>query len=312
MNEKAIAPSGPDLADAPDDVVDNVADQDDNSIEALLNAAMMPDPDETPADTDETAPDDTDDEADEPITSDASAPPRSWTAAERDAWQEMPESARAAVQRRERDYQAGLRTDAELRKVLDPLVERLQGTGVHADQYVQNLLQADQYIEQQPLQAALAIIEQHGLIDQARQILSGAKSEAERPANSNESRQIAELREQLALQAATAHWSREWDRFVNANPDAEALREVIAAKVGANPALTYADAYAEAKQLVTKLNGSTAKAAERARIEGGAKASQKASRLNIPRGRSDAPPARQSTGSVEDDIEHAFRSLGIR
>lgn len=318
MNETAIDLNGHDpdgeLSTSDENVteqVDNAAEVDDNSIRALLDAQMGQDSEEPPAPDAEPAPDDSDLEAAEPIEPDASEPPQSWTAAEREAWAEVPEAAKAAMHRREQDFQAGLRTDAELRKVLAPLEERLQGTGVHPDQYVSQLLEADSYIDQQPLQAALAILEKHQLLDQARDVLSQAPVQ-ERPAASDESARIAELEQRIEYQSAVAAATREWDLFTVEHPDALELREVIASKIGAKPGLSYADAYAEAKALVSKVSGQANKASERARISASTKAAGKAGRLTLPRGSSDAPPQQASTGNLREDLEAARRSLGIR
>lgn len=306
MSEMETALPGDETAD---ESVDSGASQGDNSIRAILERELAAQA--TPEADEESTEETSSDEAVEPIADDDAEPlpPRSWTEAERAVWGELPRAAQDAISRRERAYQAGLKTDAEVRKVIEPLAERLQGTGVHPDQYLQNLLVADRFITDRPLEAALAIIQRHGLTEQIADRLKGYVSEDDAPQRSNESARIAELEAQLRYQAAYQSAAREWDEFARTHPDAVELKEVIASKIGANPSISYADAYAESVKLVRKFNGSIAQAQEAAEIDASTKAAAKGKRLNLPKGQSSAPAKPTSTGNLNEDIRAAWRQL---
>ena len=296
--------------------VDKPDEQDENTIRALLQAQMS-DSIESPADELKSKPDeepDTD-KADVPSVADEPArAPQSCTEAEREAWTELPEVARDAISRREGEYQAGLKSDAELQKVIAPLTDGLKGTGVHADQYIAGLITGDKFIRTNPLDAVLEIVQRHGLTDQLTARLSETPSPPT-PSNADDNgsaQKIADLEQRIAYNAAVSDYSRQWDAFVVEHPDAKELREVIAAKVGANPQLEYSEAYKQAKELVSNINGEAAKTTEAETVKASTKASTKATKLSLPRGKSDTGVAPASTGNLREDIEEAMRTMGYR
>lgn len=314
MSESTLDQPGTETEpDAP--TIDKPDEQDENSVRALLEAQLS-DSTESPADTPDSKPDDDPDadKADVPIVADEPPKaPQSWTEAEREAWAELPEVARDAISRREGEYQAGLKSDAELQKVIAPLADGLKGTGVHADQYIQGLITGDKYIRTNPLDAVLEIVQRHGLSDQ----LTARLSETPPPTLSNaddsgSAQKIADLEQRIAYNAAVSDYSRQWDAFVIEHPDAKDLREVIAAKVGANPNLEYSEAYKQAKELVSSINGEAAKSTEAKTVKASTKASTKAAKLSLPRGKSDSGTAPASTGNLREDIETAMRDMGYR
>lgn len=321
MNVKANDHSGAetDVESDNGENIDLVLPEDDTSIRSLLVDAMesddSPDADDEETSTSEDGPESaTSDDDDDP------QPPQSWTEAERATWEELPQSARDAISRREREYQAGLKSDAELQKVVAPLAERLEGTGVHPDQYFDRLLKAEQFIQQNPLGAVEHLIQQYGLRDQVAAKLGGSPSPGStstgtpsKAQSPQESDRIARLEQEVRYNAELAAATAEWEAFKKDNPDAVGLREVMAAKMGANPRLSYADAYKEAKELVTTVAGSSARDDEAARIAAATASAGKGKRLELPRGRSTATGrSNESTGNLRDDIANAMREAGGR
>ncbi len=310
MSEMESDLSGDETADVS---VENQPQEDDTSIRAQVLAALE---EQSPPDQAVQAPDTPSDDGPDEATvaeDDAPQPPQSWTAAERETWEELPQTARDAISRREREFQAGLKSDAELQKVIAPLAERLKDTDVHVDQYVGTLMQADEYIRSNPLGAVAHLIQQYDLHDQVAKHFGGKASRTEPEAAPAESDRIAQLEQQLAYQSQLAQAQREWDSFVATHPDANDLREVIASKLGANPNLTYASAYEQARELVSSFNGTRAQQIEAASVEAATKASAKAGKLKLPSGRAaGSAPASGSSGDLRDDIVAAMRSAGVR
>ncbi len=308
MSENTSDPSG-DQTDA-DTTFDKSSDRDDTSIRALIAAQLAESDDPPPA-----APSDEPAEsgAETPTAIDEASPaaPQSWTEAEREVWADLPETARDAISRREKDYQAGLKSDAELQKVIEPLAQRLDGSGIHVDQYIQGLLAADAYIDQNPGQAVLTLIQRHNLRDQIADALASATSDVPNVEDSEQSRRITDLETQLAYQQQLATAQREWDAFKADHPDAEQIREVIAAKITVDPRLTYAEAYDAAKELLGGLGGTSAADIEAATIEANVQRAEKGRRLNLPKGKSDSASPPASTGNLRDDIRAAMKTAGI-
>lgn len=298
--------------------IDLVVPEDDTSIRSFLIDAMESD-DSPDADDDGTS---SSDDGPEQVTADDDdpKPPQSWTEAERATWDELPQSARDAVSRREREYQAGLKSDAELQKIVAPLAERLEGTGVHPDQYFDRLLKAEQFITQNPLGAVEHLIKQYDLHDQLAAKFGGGASPGStstgtpKPAQSpQESDRIAKLEAEVRYNAELAVATAEWNTFKGEHPDAVELREVMAAQMGADPRLSYADAYAKAKELVTRVAGSSARDSEAARIAAATQSAGKGRRLELPKGRSTSTGrSNESTGNLRDDIANAVREVGGR
>lgn len=318
MSERDNAPNGAETVEesTSDSDIANPADQDDTSIRAYLSAALGADSDEQPAEApeDDEDADPTDDGAEQPtVADDEDAPPQSWTADEREIWSELPESARDAIRRTDKAAQARMRTDAEVWKRLEPLQQQLEGSGVHVDQYLDGLLQADQYIQQRPLDAVLQIVQSHGLADQLRDALMGddtPPSEPRRsaPTDDRGARAEAEVRQLRAeLQAR-----EQWQAFVAEHSDAEQLRKLIAAEITIDPRIDYATAYQRARETVSGLTAQDAQTAERNRISDATRAAGKGNALHLPRGRSAQPPPNESTGNLREDIAIQLRKAGLR
>lgn len=307
MNEEVIVPNG-DATDA--ESVENTEVSDDNDIRELLTAQLAESEDQPPEQESEQQSEEqtSEDGAESPtVEDDVTAAPQSWTEDEREAWEDVPQSVRDAVQRTEKEHQKAIRSDAELQKVITPLAERLEGSGVHVDQYVENLLKADNYITQDPLGAVMSIVQRHGLQDQLAQHLQPQQPTQQGQAPAEDSR-IADLEFKIAVSEET----NKWNAFVAEHPDAGQMNELIAAKIGANPNLTYEGAYNQAKEMLGKLNGNDAAANEAANIEKATKQTNKANRLNLPKGRSGSGTPQESSGSLRDDLEANARKLGMR
>ena len=305
MNEEVNVPNG-DATDA--ESVENTEVSDDNDIRELL-AAQLAESEDPPLDEEASSTEEpSEDGAESPtVEDDVPVIPQSLTAEEREAWNETPQSVRDAFSRREKEFQAGLKSDAELQKVIAPLAERLEGSDVHVDQYVEKLLQADDYITQNPLGAVMSIVQRHGLQDQLVQHLQPQQPAQQGQAPAEDDR-IADLEFKIAVNEETA----KWNAFVAQHPDAGQMNELIAAKIGANPNLTYESAYNQAKEMLGKLTGNDAAATEAANIDKATKQASKANRLNLPKGRSGTGTLQESSGSLRDDLEANARKLGMR
>lgn len=302
MNDEVNVLSG-DETDA--ESVENTEVSDDNSIRELLTAEFEKSDDpsqEAENDSEQSA----EDGAEAPtVEDDTPAPPQSWTEAERQAWDELPESVQHAVSRREKEFQAGLKSDAELQKVIAPLAERLAGSGTHVDQYIENLLRADQMMNTNPQAVVDHLVAKYGLQTQSQQNPSDT-------ASSGQSDEIAQLRAEMAFQNQVNIETQNWNSLLAANPDAEQLKEVIVGQLSADPSLSIQQGYEKAKALVSGLAQGNAAAAEVAEINAKTKAAEKANRLNLPKGKTGnvAPPA--STGNLRDDITQAARQHGVK
>ena len=168
MNVEEIVPNGDETVA---ESVENTESTDDNDIRELL-AAQLAESEDPPQDeeSEQHSEEPSEDGAESPtVEDDVPVIPQSLTQEEREAWNETPQPVRDAFSRREKEFQAGLKSDAELQKVITPLAERLEGSGVHVDQYVQNLLRADEAITQNPLGVVMSIVQKHGLQDQLPQ-----------------------------------------------------------------------------------------------------------------------------------------------
>lgn len=305
MSEEVIVPNG-DATDA--ESVENTEVSDDNDIRELLAAQLAESDDPPQGEETSSTEEPSEDGAESPtVEDDVPVIPQSLTQEEREAWNETPQSVRDAFSRREKEFQAGLKSDAELQKVITPLAERLEGSGVHVDQYVENLLKADSYITQDPLGAVMSIVQKHGLQDQLAQHLQPQQPTQQGQAPAEDSR-IADLEFKIAVSEETA----KWNAFVAQHPDAGQMNELIAAKIGANPNLTYESAYNQAKEMLGKLTGNDAAATEAANIDKATKQASKANRLNLPKGRSGTGTPQESSGSLRDDLEANARKLGMR
>jgi len=252
----------------------------------------------------------------------ASGPPQSWTAADREHWAEVPEAVQETILRREREYQAGLKTDREIAKVLEPVIEALNGTGVHPDQYVAGLIAADRYIDDQPLDAALQIVEAHGIREALLEKLAsgnggnGAGGAAPRGGNAGaaptDNDRIARLEQQLQWEREHRAATAEFEAFANDNPDALRYREAIGAAIGMNPGLSYADALGTVRRwLGAGAAQPTPAELEARRLEAAAAKAGKATRLQLPRGSGAGVAGPASNGDLGDDVGKAMAQHGI-
>lgn len=310
MSETA---QSPDLIEKAEESVDSQDVADDSSIRNLLADAIGDDPDvETPPETAEAeAIESSPPRAETPTGTEdrETAAPQSWTEAEREAWSEMSAGAQAAVLRRESEIQARLQAEARLAKVVEPLAEQLKGAGVHADDYIQALIQADRYISQNPAQAVQALIDRHQLQDR----FAPSESEYETPAPDDRALgEVQRLRQELAYERQVQAAREEWSTFSQSHPDAERLKDLMAAELRTDTNLDYAGAYAKARDLVQAAGGVVSDAAaEQSRIEGQASRGQAARKLKLPAGKAAGGQADQSTGDLRDDIRKALRQGGI-
>lgn len=297
--------SAPDLADA--------GSADDNSIGHLLREAMQatdseqsPEPaEQRGADGLSSRPATATDEDGEP------EPPQSLTAAERAAWANLPATAKEIIQRREKDFQKARFSDSKLGEVLEPLRNQLEGSGVHVDEYVQGLLQADRYVSEQPLQAIMAIAQRHNLTDELKRAFSSESDSSPSYRDDDAMAEVKKLRQELRYQQELSAAQQEWQRFVAENPDADRLKKLIAAELSTDSRASYREAYERAKQLVTESAGSVRAAEERQRVESGSAASSKARKLSLPRGRSGTQAEAASSGNLRQDIADAMRRAGL-
>lgn len=297
--------------DAPE--VAEAAPVDDNSIGDLLRAAMQETDAEAPPEPAPEPVDDSEPGGPEQATTDASdlKPPQSWTEAERAIWADLPETAREAIRRREQDFQKARFSDSKLGEVLEPLRGQLEGTGVHVDEYVKGLLQADRMVSERPLEAIMTIAQRHNLTDQLRQALGGESFDSTPASETDAMAEVKKLRAELQYQQQYNAAVQEWQSFVAERPDAEKLKRLIAAELTADSRATYADAYDRAKQLVMESAGSVSAAEERQRVEAAGQATSKARKLALPRGRTSATPEAPSSGNLRQDIADAMRRAGM-
>lgn len=319
MSESDSDPYG-DATDA--ESVDETEAGDDNSVRALLLRAMdeADAEDAPPAEPTETDSSDTESSEDpaDPIADDqVSGPPASWTPAEKAAWDELPPSVQETILRRERDYNRGLQLDRELHKSLEPIEQRLQGTGVGVKEYVDGLIAADSFIDQRPVDAIRQIAKRHNLEDELRRIYGGQQDpqparERETTSAPRDDDRIARLEQQLQAEREQRAAQQEWDAFTKEHPDAFELKEVIASQLLSHPHYGYKQAYEAARKLVRSYNGSVAAAEEASEAERSAKAGAKARRLKLPKGAatSSTDDAPRSSGDLRSDIMAAWDSLG--
>jgi len=285
---------------------------DDNSIGHLLREAMQ-DTDAEPPPSPElpAAGNDATDRPEQATDTDGDPePPQSLTEAERAAWGDLPASAKEIISRREKDFQKARFSDSKLGEVLEPLRSQLEGTGVHVDEYVNGLLQADRYVSEQPLQAIMQIAQRHNLTDQLRQAFSDESHEQPR-GDDDAMAEVKKLRQELRYQQEYSQAVQQWQSFVTEKPDAERMKKLIAAELTADPRATYGVAYDRAKALVQESAGSVAAAEERQRVETQGAAASKARKLSLPRGRSGTQADAESSGNLRQDIADAMRRSGM-
>ena len=196
------------------------------------------------------------------------APPASWTKEAKQEWAYLSPTARAEIQRREKEVQTALSQTADARKLgdtLSPYIEQMKAAGVQPAEYVSNLLNWNAALRTQPAQAIAALTQQFiGDAQSARAVVNalaqrfgldewdmGSTGERADPAASQ---QVVSLEARLRQQElATAQ--REWSDFLGAkagdgkpmHPFAEDVKAEMADAIRANPQLSFAEAYERAR-----------------------------------------------------------------
>lgn len=304
MNNEAIIPSGDETDAAPVENTDVVDDNQD--IRSLLAAELEKSEDPSPT-AEASAPDnesaDTGPDA-ATVEDDTPKPPQSWTEDERQTWDDLPETVQHAVSRRETEFQAGLKSDAELQKVITPLAERLEGSGTHVDQYIQNLLNADRMITENPQAVVDQLVAKYGL--------TTSSQNSSDPAPSGTSDEIAQLRAEMQFQQDVNVHTQEWNSLMASNPDAEQLKEVMVGQMTTNPSLSITQAYQASRTLVDGLAKGTTAKAEATAINAATKAADKANRLNLPKGKTGNNAPAASSGNLRDDLMVSARQHGVK
>ena len=87
---------------------------------------------------------------------------------------------------------------------------------------------------------------------------------------------------------------------------------IVLTEIQQNPRLSYADAYKNAKETVSKLSAGEKAAAEAATINKATEAAEKAKRLKLPKGKSGQHKPPESTGNLRDDVRAAAVQAGVK
>lgn len=196
------------------------------------------------------------------------APPASWTKEAKQEWAYLTPTARAEIQRREKEIQTALSQTADARKLGDtlaPYIDQMKAAGVQPADYVGNLLNWNAALRTQPAQAIAALTQQFiGDAQSARAVVNALAqrfgldewdtgSDGGR-ADAAASQQVVSLEARLRQQElATAQ--REWQEFQGAkssdgkplHPYAEDCKAEMADAIRANPQLSFGEAYERAK-----------------------------------------------------------------
>lgn len=95
------------------------------------------------------------------------APPVGWTAAEKAEWTKLPPAVQAAVSRREAEMSKGGQQWSEEKRryeaVLSPVAEAARRNGLSTEQGLQSLLNAQSFLERDPLGAIKWLAQSHGV-----------------------------------------------------------------------------------------------------------------------------------------------------
>jgi hypothetical protein len=196
------------------------------------------------------------------------APPASWTKEAKQEWAYLSQTARAEIQRREKEVQTALSQTSDARKLSDtlsPYIDQMKAAGVQPAAYVESLLNWNAALRTQPSQALVALSQQFiGDAQSARAVVNalaqrfgldewdtGSEGTRVDPAASQ---QVVSLEARLRQQElATAQ--REWQEFQAAkagdgkplHPHADDLKAEMADAIRANPQLSFSEAYDRAK-----------------------------------------------------------------
>jgi hypothetical protein len=260
------------------------------------------------------------------------APPASWTKEAKQEWAYLSPTARAEIQRREREVQTALSQTSDARKLgdaLNPYIEQMKAAGVAPAEYVGNLLSWNAALRVQPAQAIAALSQQFiGDAASARQVVKalaerfgldewdmGSSSERGDP---QASQQIVSLEHRLRQQELAAA-QREWADFTAAksgdgkpaHPYADECKAEMADAIRANPNLSYAEAYERAKWINPGVRQRILDAEAQGRAAAAKAQAGKAGRMNLPRGRGgDGAPV--SRDDLRADLREQLARNGLR
>lgn len=260
------------------------------------------------------------------------APPASWTKEAKQEWAYLTPTARAEIQRREKEIQTALSQTADARKLGDtlaPYIDQMKAAGVQPADYVGNLLNWNAALRTQPAQAIAALTQQFiGDAQSARAVVNELAQRfgldewdmgsAEQRGDSQATQQIVSLEQRLRQQELAAA-QREWQDFTAAkggdgkpaHPYADECKAEMADAIRANPGLSFAEAYERAKWINPAvrqriLDAEAQQRAATARAQAG-----KAGRMNLPRGRGGegGPVARDD---LRADLREQLARNGLR
>ena len=234
------------------------------------------------------------------------APPASWTKEAKQEWSYLTPTARAEIQRREKEIQTALSQTADARKLGDtlaPYIDQMKAAGVQPADYVGNLLNWNAALRTQPAQAIAALTQQFiGDAQSARAVVNALAQRfgldewdmgsAEQRGDSQATQQVVSLEARLRQQElATAQ--REWQEFQGAkssdgkplHPYAEDCKAEMADAIRANPQLSFGEAYERAKWLNPAVRQRILDAEAQQRAAAAKAQASKGRGMALPRGR---------------------------
>lgn len=185
-----------------------------------------------------------------------------WYKDEYGDWAKLPENFRTALREQERNaaqaiekHSTAAKAWEPITKLIEPHAQQLAAMGSSPQQYVTNLIQADGYLRQDPVQAINWLIgqyvgqgwdvraladwmEQEGVqaqkVDPLQQELATLKQQME------QLKQAPVVAQRQALNTQIADWSRD-------KPDFEAVRHLMAAEANRNPQASLDELYEQAR-----------------------------------------------------------------
>lgn len=254
----------------------------------------------------------------EPPSQVVTRPPSSWSPAAKAAFAELPDDVKAAVAKREREIDAGLRSKAEevkryepLEKVIAPRRTMLAMRGLNEVQAISALFEAQDKLEQNPREALTMLAQIYG-----ERIRFGGQPQAQpqHPAQPNQGQppefqqlqaEIARLRQQVE-QASQAPILSEVEAF-KSDPSHlyfDNVRDDMALLIEAGKAKTLKEAYDMACYMNSEIRPLLIQAPvpvqQKAKVE---QAKRAAASIT---GSPGNPVAPKSNGSIEDEIRAAF------
>lgn len=252
----------------------------------------------------------------EPPSQVVTRPPSSWSPAAKAAFADLPDDVKAAVAKREREIDAGLRSKAEevkryepLEQAIAPYRQKWQVAGVDEAQAVKQLLAASDWLERDPANAIAYLARQYGV-----NVGGQPQAQPQHPAQPNQGQppefqqlqaEIARLRQQVE-QASQAPILSEVEAFKSdpANLYFDNVRDDMALLIDAGKAKTLREAYDMAcymnPEIRPLLMQAPAPVQQKAKVE---QAKRAAASIT---GSPGNPVQPKSNGSIEDDLRSAF------